>query len=209
VTHSRKKIVITVLLGATWVAALAFGGRTLFRYETTPGRVGTVASSWPSGSVVPHQADKPTLLMFAHPHCPCTRASVGELAQIMAHALGKVNAYVLFVKPPNAGADWDDTDLRASAAAIPGVTVVTDENGKEASRFGAETSGHTLVFDRNGALVFTGGITASRGHAGNNAGESAVLAALSQQAVDHPRTPVFGCSLAKRTSDSEGKVCSK
>jgi hypothetical protein len=208
VTYSRKKILITTLLGATWLAALAFGGKTLFRYETTPGSIGSVASSWPSVSIVPHQTDKPTLLMFAHPHCPCTRASVGELAQIMAHALGKVNAYVLFIKPPNAGPDWDDTDLRSSAAAIPGVTVVTDENGKEASRFGAETSGHTLVFDRNGTLVFTGGITASRGHAGTNAGESAVLAALNQQAVERPRTPVFGCSLTKRAPDSERKLCS-
>jgi hypothetical protein len=147
--------------------------------------------------------------MFAHPHCPCTRASVGELAQIMAHALGKVNAYVLFVKPPNAPAGWDDTELRASAAAIPGVTVVTDENGKEAARFGAETSGHTLVFDRSGTLVFSGGITVSRGHAGDNAGESAVIAVLSQQAIERTRTPVFGCSLTKCASDSERKLCSK
>ena len=208
-TYSRKKIIITTLFGATWLAALAFGARTLFRYETTPGSVGFVASSWPSVSIVPRQTDKPMLIMFAHPHCPCTRASIGELAQIMAHALGKVNAYVLFVKPPTAGADWDDTDLRSSAAAIPGVTVVTDENGKEASRFGAETSGHTLVFDRHGTLVFTGGITASRGHAGDNAGESAVLAALTEQPIDRARTPVFGCSLTKRASNSERKLCSK
>jgi hypothetical protein len=171
--------------------------------------VGAVAVNWPSVSVVARQAGKPTLLMFAHPHCPCTRASIGELAQIMAHAVGKVNAYVLFVKPPNAAADWDDTDLRASAAAIPGVTVGTDENGKEAARFGAETSGHTLVFDRNGALVFTGGITASRGHAGNNAGENAVLAALNQETVERSRTPVFGCLLTKRPTMAGGELCSK
>jgi hypothetical protein len=206
VTYSRKKIVITTLLGATWLAALAFGGRTLLRYEMTPGSVGSVASSWPSASIMPHQTDQPTLLMFAHPHCPCTRASIGELAEIMAHALGKVNAYVLFIKPPGAGPDWEDTDLRASAAAIPGVTVLTDENGKEASRFGAETSGHTLVFDRNGTLIFTGGITASRGHAGDNFGETAVLAALSQHTTERARTPVFGCSLTKH--ESERKTCS-
>lgn len=206
-TASRKKIFITTFLGATWLAALALGGRTLFKYETTPGLVGPTAPTWPLASIVPHPEDKPTLLMFAHPHCPCTRASVGELAQLMAHAIGKVNAYVLFVKPPNAGADWDDTDLRSSAAAIPGVTVLTDENGAEAARFGAETSGYTLVFARNGALVFNGGITASRGHAGSNAGESAVLAALNQQEIDRARTPVFGCSLTKRPTMAGGKLC--
>src|SRR3989440_5381956 len=208
VTNSRKNIFITTLLGATWTVALAFGARVLFHYETTPGRVGPVASNWPAASVIPRQTDKLTLLMLAHPHCPCTRASIGELAQIMAHAFGKANAYVLFVKPQGAGPDWDDTDLRRSAAAIPGVTVLTDENGTEAGRFGAETSGHTLVFDRNGTLVFSGGITASRGHAGDNAGESAVLAALSQQPIMRNRTPVFGCSLTNRAAMEDGKLCS-
>jgi hypothetical protein len=205
---SRKNIVITTVFGVAWMAALAFGARTLLKYETTPGRVGVVSSSWPSASIVPRKSDKPTLVMLAHPHCPCTRASVGELSELMAHAMGKVNAYVLFVKPPGAGADWDDTDLRRTAAAIPGVTVLTDEDGIEAARFGAETSGHTLVFDRDGTLVFSGGITASRGHAGDNAGESAVLAALNQEPLARNRTPVFGCSLTKRASMEEGKLCS-
>jgi hypothetical protein len=205
---SRKNIVVTTLLGVVWVAALAFGGRVLFKYETTPGRAGVVSVNWPSVSVVPRQSDKPTLVMLAHPHCPCSRATVGELAQIMAHAVGKVNAFVLFVKPPGAGADWDDTDLRRSAAAIPGVTVLTDENGTEAKRFGATTSGHTMVYDRNGTLLFSGGITASRGHAGANAGESAVLAALSKQPLLHDRTPVFGCALTKRSYPEEGTLCS-
>jgi len=208
VMSSRKNIFITALLGAAWMAALALGARVLFKYETTPGRIGLVSASWPADSIVPRPTDKPTLVMLAHPRCPCSRASVGELAQIMAHVAGKVNAYVLYVKPPGAGVDWDDTDLRRSAADIPGVTALTDENGTEAARFGAETSGHTLVFDRNGALVFSGGITASRGHAGGNAGESAVLAALKQERVLRSQTPVFGCALMKRNSQEEEKPCS-
>jgi hypothetical protein len=207
VTSSQKNILITTVFGATWVAALGFGARTLLKYEATPGTVGLVSSSWPAGSVLPRQTDKPTLLMLAHPHCPCTRASIGELAQVMAHAVGKVNAFVLFVKPPRTGADWNDTDLRRSAAAIPGVTVLTDENGTEAAKFGAETSGHTLVFDRGGKLVFSGGITASRGHAGGNAGESAVLAALRGETMSQSRTPVFGCLLQKRNSATESLLC--
>jgi hypothetical protein len=208
VTYSRNKILVTSLLAASWMAALAFGTRVLFKYETTPGQSGPVASSWPAVSVVPHQNDKPTLLMLAHPHCPCTRASIAELAQIMAHAIGRVNAYVLFVKPPGAAADWDDTDLRRSAAAIPGVTVLRDENGIEAARFGAKTSGHTLVFDRDGTLLFSGGITASRGHIGSNAGESSVLAVLNRQTPERQRTPVFGCALAKCNLSAEGHLCS-
>lgn len=208
-TSSRKNILITAVFGAAWMAALGLGARTLFKYETTPGTIGLISSNWPTMSVVPHQTDKPTLLMLAHPHCPCTRASIGELAQIMAHAVGRVNAFVIFVKPPGAGADWDETDLRRNAAAIPGVTVLTDENGTEAARFGVETSGHTLVFDHEGTLVFSGGITGSRGHAGGNAGESAVVAALSGDTVARSRTPVFGCALQKRNSATEPGLCLK
>lgn len=209
VIHSRKNIFITCLLATAWMAALAFGGRVLFKYETTAGQVGRVAANWPASSIVPRATGKPTVLMLAHPHCPCTRASIAELAQIMAHAYGKANAFVLFTKPAGAGPDWDDTDLRRSAAAIPGVTVLTDENGAEAARFGAETSGHTLVFDPSGTLIFSGGITASRGHAGENAGESAVIAALKQEPTGRDRTPVFGCSLTGRASMPGGKLCSK
>src|SRR5437588_13024083 len=84
VTNSRKNIFITTLLGTTGMAALAFGARALFHYETTPGRVGPVASNWPAASLVPRQTDRPALLIMARPHCPFTVASIGDTAQIMA-----------------------------------------------------------------------------------------------------------------------------
>ena len=207
VTRSTKKILITSALSVTWMTALAFGARVLFKYETTPGRVGVVSSSWPVESIVPRPVGKPTLLMLAHPRCPCTRASIAELAELMAHGVGKVNAYVLFMKPAGSDADWDDTDLRRSAAAIPGVTVLTDEKGT-AARFGGKTSGHTLIFDARGKLVFSGGITASRGHMGDNAGATAALAAIKEQPIVRSQTPVFGCALEKRNSLEDGGKCS-
>lgn len=208
-THSTGKLFITTLLCATWVGALAFGAHVLFKYETTAGAVGAVAASWPADSIVPASTDKATLVMLAHPRCPCTSASVAELAEIMAHANGRVRAYVLFVKPKGAGLDWDDTELRRDAAAIPGVTVVTDEDGREANRFGAETSGHTVVFDRTGKLLFSGGITASRGHIGSNPGAEAVVAAATEQKVAQPTTPVFGCAFADRNRTTLEEKCSK
>ena len=80
---------------------------------------------------------------------------------------------------------------------------MTDENGAEADRLGAKTSGHTVVFGRNGAVLFSGGITASRGHVGDNAGENAVLAALKQEMPDRRQTPVFGCSLTDARSEEK------
>jgi hypothetical protein len=201
----RKKLFITTLLGVVWLACVVFGIRVLLRYESTPGRIGVVGGNWPVVSAIPRTGEHPTLVMFAHPHCPCTRASIGELAQIVADTGGKLNACVLFIKPKAASADWDDTELRRSAAAIPGVRVFTDAEGSEARRFGAETSGHTLLFDRTGALLFSGGITASRGHAGRNDGESAIIAAVNGKQSARERTPVFGCSLTSQPG--EGVVC--
>ena len=201
----HKKFFLTACLGVTWIAAVAFGLGFLLRYESTPGRVGLVGASWPATSSIKRPGPNPTLVMLAHPHCPCTRASIGELAQIVADTQGKLNAFVLFTKPSGAGADWDDTELRRSAAAIPGVRVVTDADGSEARRFGAETSGHTLLFDPNGALLFSGGITASRGHAGRNAGESAIIAAVNGEQSERARTPVFGCALLRQPG--EEAVC--
>jgi hypothetical protein len=206
VIRLRKKFILTALLGVTWLAAVASGLAVLMRYESTPGRVGAVGETWPAASAIPRPGPNPALVMLAHPHCPCTRASIGELAQIMADTHGKLDAHVLFIKPPGAGSDWDDTELRRSAAAIPGVEVLTDADGTEAAGFGATTSGHTFLFDRTGALLFSGGITASRGHAGRNDGESAIIAAVNGKPSDRARTPIFGCSLIRRSS--EGATCS-
>jgi hypothetical protein len=145
--------------------------------------------------------------MLAHPRCPCTRASMSELAKIMARLQGKVRAYVLFLKPQDSGADWDDTDLRRSASEIPGVTVLSDLDGAEARRFGAETSGHTLLFDPGGQLLFSGGITESRGHAGGNDGESAIVSLVNNHSADRAKTFVFGCSLFDHGQKKRDSQC--
>src|SRR5205823_4367479 len=137
----------------------------------------------------------------------CTRASMAELAQLMARVQGKVQGYVLFYTPRDSGTDWQNTDLRRSAAQIPEVTALSDIDGAEAERFGAETSGHTFLFDPSGRLLFSGGITASRGHAGNNPGENAIVSLVNSRTGDRDRTFVFGCSLINRKQRAEVTQC--
>jgi hypothetical protein len=74
--------------------------------------------------------------------------------------------------------------------------VWTDQAAREARRFGAETSGHTLLYDGAGQLVFAGGVTAARGHGGPNEGRASVLAWLKAYPAS-ARTPVFGCPMSK------------
>ena len=203
-----KRILATSLFAIAWIAAVVFGLRSLFRYENTPGPVGVLSQEWPN-TQIERANDRATLVMVAHPRCPCTVASVAELAQIMARLQGKVAACVLLVKPNESGPDWEETSLRRSAEAIPGVKVIFDLDGVEARRFGAETSGHTLLFGVDGHLLFSGGITASRGHAGDNAGESAIVALVNHQAPAVTRTLVFGCSLANSARRDSQTLCLK
>jgi hypothetical protein len=134
-----------------------------------------------------------------HPHCPCSRASLSELSVLMSAAAGKMQAYVLFVRPPGVPWGWEHTDLWRQAAAIPGVTVIADDGGREALRFGAATSGQTMLYDRRGELEFSGGITAARGLYGDNAGRSAISALLDAGKAGTPRrTPVYGYPLLGR-----------
>lgn len=202
-----KRILVTTTFAIAWVATVAFGLRVLFQYENAPGRIGLLPRTWPAEAQIERAKDRPTLVMLAHPRCPCTEASSGELARIMAQLQGKVTAYVLFVKPKEAGSDWDETTLQRNVEAIPGVKIVFDRDGVEAKRFGAETSGHTLLFSSEGGLLFSGGITASRGHAGDNAGENAIVALVTNQTPARTQTSVFGCSLVNRPDLGPRAIC--
>lgn len=84
----------------------------------------------------------------------------------MAHSQGLVNANAVFVKPAGFGESWEQTDLWRSATDIPGVYSTVDENGVEARRFGSATSGQVALYSGEGQLLFSGGITGSRGHSG-------------------------------------------
>jgi len=206
---TAKTVLATALLGIAWIGVIGFGVRALLSYESAPGRVGVLPRTWPAESAIQRADDRPTLIMLAHPRCPCTRASIGELAQIMSQVQGKVVAYVLFVKPSESGADWEDTGLRRSAERIPGVKVLSDVDGVEARRFGAETSGHTVLFDADGRLLFSGGITESRGHAGDNAGENAIVSLVNNHTSERAETFVFGCSLTNHGQTGAGLPCLK
>ena len=181
--------------GILWLCGVVTGLWILLTYENTPGASGTPTLQWPISSQIHRTPGHATLVMLAHPHCPCTRASIGELAVLMAHVSEPLTAYVLFLTPPGFPAGWEKTDLWDSAVAIPGVHVLSDKGGIEARRFRAATSGHTILYDAAGRLLFTGGITGSRGHFGDNAGRSAILSFLHHRAAERTQTFIFGCSL--------------
>jgi hypothetical protein len=205
---------VFILAGATvlWLAMVGAGSAVLLDYGLTPGVAGAAPVQWPRGGVLTLNHNQATLVMVVHPHCPCSRASLSELLALMTMTAGKVKAYVLFVRPPGVARGWERTGLWRQAAAIPAVTVISDEGGREAARFGAATSGQTMLYDCRGALEFSGGITAARGHCGDNAGSIAIAALLSgakDSASARARTPVYGCPLLGRGASARAVACKR
>lgn len=176
-----------------WALAIGFGAQKMLRYASTPGRLAAPPQEWPSNSPVHRTPGKPTLLLFVHPECPCSRASLTELSQIMV-LRDKLDALVLFLAPASMP-QWQSSDLYESARGVPGVQVIQDRAGVIGKRFGAHTSGQVLLYDARGRLVFDGGITAARGHEGDNEGVDSIMAFLQGGTPSHRTAPVFGCSL--------------
>lgn len=202
-------------LGALWLC-FALGLLTaMASYGTQAGAQGEAPSHWPLADdrLSGHRRDLSTLVLFAHPLCPCTRASLWELESITNRFSAQVQTHVLFFTPSDAqgsGTLWQNSDLRSIAARLPGTTVHADIDGELSAYFGAYTSGHVLLYDARGNLQYAGGITASRGHTGSNPGRSAIVTALARSAdlperradtalPAEPGTvvqgPVFGCSI--------------
>jgi hypothetical protein len=201
VSKSRKTRSLLIASTIAWLAAVLAGLGLLAGYENTPGLAADAPNRWPTTSRLHLAPEHDTLVMLVHPHCPCTRASLGELASIMAHSQGRLTAFVLFLKPDGFSRDWEKTDLWRTAQGIPGVTAVLDEDGHEAQLFHAATSGQTLLYNVEGRLLFKGGITSSRGHSGDNAGRGAITSLVNAGAPEHTETAVFGCPLFNPNSE--------
>jgi hypothetical protein len=178
-----------------WLGSAIAGLFVVWSYDNAPGAAAKAHDQWPAETTLARAADRPTLVLLAHPQCSCTRATLGELAEALARAKSLPRTYVVFLKPSSMPDGWEKTELWNSASALPDVTVVADEDGREAGRFGAVTSGQTFLYDARGSLLFSGGITGARGHAGNNAGRSSLVALLNRAAAVTSSTRVFGCSL--------------
>jgi hypothetical protein len=150
----RQRIIWLAL--ALWLIACATGLAGMAAYANRPGASAHAPASWPTASHLVLDPARPTLVMFAHPKCPCTRASLAELAGLLARAPHASTTYVMFMKPATSDKSWDETVLWKAASAIPGVIAIQDD-GHETERFGAETSGQVLLYGTDGRLLFSGG----------------------------------------------------
>ena len=168
-TAIKKQAVILAAV-ALWLPAVAYGITVMWSYATTPGQPAEPPLFWPTTAAIRQGERQATLVMFAHPQCECTRATLGELAILMAQANGQLEADIFFYLPAHEKNAWTKTDLWRTASAIPGVRSFEDRDADMAKRFGVFTSGQALLYSSDGLLLFNGGITAFQGHSGDNPG---------------------------------------
>lgn len=186
---------LLAIIGITlWTMAVGIGFLWITDYGTRPSQQAQAPLLLPFENINDQQKKLPTLLLFAHPHCPCTRATIAELARLIAHHRGQVNVHVLFYRPLEKPREWAESELWQLAVKLPDV-IVSTVNELDLLRFGVFTSGQTLLYDTEETLIFSGGITSARGHEGDNTGRSAISTYLHGGKIPLTQTPVFGCSI--------------
>jgi hypothetical protein len=192
--QAMKTRILVALLTTAWALGVVAGSFAVWRHAATPSAAAAVAENWPAASTLPRRAGRATLVLFAHPQCACTQASLRELERLLPKIGDKLDVVIPFVQPPGASARWLHAANWRTASAIPGVVVIADSEGREAALFGATTSGQVCYYDAAGRLAFAGGLTAQRGHEGTSPAHLALAALVAGRAA--PRcSPVFGCQL--------------
>lgn len=187
--------VLAVISVLAWLAAVGAGLQRIWLYETTPGRSLPTPLEWPGSGLVSPEPNAATLIMFVHPRCTCTPASLLEMQAIVAQTTKPVAPWVLLLKPHGTDSEWNGNAIAELVRRVPNARLLTDQDGIEAARFGAETSGHVVLYDPAGHLLFSGGITERRGVTADNAARRAVLAALNGTASGLAKRAVLGCGL--------------
>ena len=188
---------LIVLAAIVWAGVVGAGTVALLLYQASPGDPGVAVTRWPSQSSLPRVEGRPRLVMFLHPKCSCSRASIAEMQRLMTRLRGRVQPVVVMIQPDGFPEQWVHSDLWQSARRIVDVQVVVDPDAVEAERFGAQTSGHVVLYDGDGALLFSGGITPGRAHQGDSVGRSQILASLdgAEPGDSRRQSAVFGCGL--------------
>lgn len=177
-----------------WFLGCVSAAALLVLYSQTPGEAGAAVPVLVDGLAIAPDPDRPTLVMFVHPRCPCTRASVEELARLQRRLKGRFATRVVIAVPDGMPERWHESMLWQRAGELHDSERVTDQGGAITRRAGAATSGTVGLYAPDGRLLFWGGVTPSRGHAGDNLGSDAIANYFNGTAYAD-RTDVYGCPL--------------
>ncbi|MBC7530849.1 MAG: RedB protein [Oligoflexus sp.] len=194
-----------IWMSFAWMAPIVFGFYLLDKHTMEAGESANAPVVWPQGSALIRSNDQFNLVLLIHPECPCSLATVNELEKLMSKSGDRLKSKVLVYRASNDLTGEGGSLLRSRLSGLLNVEISTDVEGQEAKRFGSFTSGQALLYNAEGVLVFSGGITGSRGHEGDNAGETAIIELINHRSRALPSAPVYGCELFQ-TTQTKGTV---
>jgi hypothetical protein len=205
----------TLLFAA--VLAVATGWYQLARFSSTPGEQTAAPARLPSNipqisaiseiseikttpalAAANSSSQTPLLLVFMHPRCSCTPATLQQLDHILdvSHAPVRLALVVYQSAVVNEPSAQSARLLRHTAQIVP------DINGRLARRFGAATSGEVVLYSSGGQLLYQGGITPLRAHTGDSLASDALRLALTTGEAQARTFNVFGCPIFSAPSHS-------
>jgi hypothetical protein len=194
----------TTALVACWFAASAGVWAWTVAYGTTTAQpaASAFANPAPVTGVLTTLSERPTLYLFMHPRCPCTRATITQLQRVLTASglkQAELPEVVVVATIPNAtenDSDWLESDTLRRASELPNATVQYDAGGVKARSFGAQASGSVALYAADRRLLFAGGVTVSRGHEGDCLGAEQLLQQIKNPSEQVPLTaPALGCRL--------------
>lgn len=191
--NPAPRLFVFAIIG--WLVATSVGLGIFWHYKTTGHVPRDSALSWPEQSELQLASAKPTLVLFAHPLCPCTMASLVELTRVLQESAVQPSVTIALYQPAQAGAEWQTSPLVDAVREIPGAEVVWDREGNLAKLFAATTSGQVQLYDPQGKCLFNGGVTRLRGHKGESAASRLLHTALQGNQPAMIRSPIYGCDL--------------
>lgn len=137
----------------------------------------------------------PTVLVFYDDHCPCMTAHGERLADLARAFEPRGVRFFLVDSEVSAALPRDAAQARARRYPVP---ILIDRGGRVARALGAEYATYTVVLDRNGRVVFHGGIDSERNHLTAHPTEyvrDALDDVTAGRPVRRPEAEVLGCAL--------------
>ncbi len=184
----------TILCSWFFIGLISTG--YLYLFITTPGKQSQI-QYWPQKSKIAVSQDKPTLVIFFHPKCVCSKASFDELSLLLKEVHAPLSVKLVFIRYHNKTEDWHKTDLYQRASAVKGSEVLNDMDGLSAKLLGASTSGIAFLINHERKIVFQGGLTPARGNMGRTPASAFIINWVNTKAktVTPFLSKVFGCEL--------------
>jgi len=182
---------------AVWLVLSVSGICAFWNYTFVSAELSHTQNMLPSETDLSPDFEHSLLLVFVHPKCACTIATLEELktlwSRLSQRRVAPMPALTFVVRTPEELSGWDETPIVRMCREFAGGHVYFDANGVETRRFGITTSGTLALYGSHENLLYIGGITQSRGHRGPSAGSEQLFRALETGRACTSNVPVFGC----------------